>query len=56
MFTKTTHALAIIVGLTSGAFAATKQRASDMSNPPAATWQDPTLGMKTWDSYGKRWD
>ena len=54
MFLKSTLALAIIFGLASASLAATKQQRLD--GAPAATWQDPTLPMKTWDSYGKRWD
>ena len=53
MFIKSTLALAIILGLNSVSLAAPKLQANDQ---PATTWQDPTLGMKTWDSYGKRWD
>jgi hypothetical protein len=56
MFTKSTIALAIIVSVTSGALAATKQQHGPASNVynPGTTWQDPM--PKTWDSYGLRWE
>jgi hypothetical protein len=55
MFTKTTIALAIIVGVTSGALAATKQR----QHNPNPTWDTYTYPPKqahqsanpTWDDY-----
>jgi hypothetical protein len=70
MFTKSTIALALILGITSGALAATAQRqhrpdpasgafaatTQRQDGPPVQTWQDPNRPMQTWDAYGMRWD
>jgi hypothetical protein len=62
MFTRSTIALAILLGIASGAFAATKKQDNStppegvyINNPPP-TWHDPSLPMKTGDSDGVRRD
>jgi hypothetical protein len=61
MFTKTTIALAILWGVTSGAFAATKPQHGPSpaggvyDNHAPKGWHNPNFGG-TWDPYGVRWD
>jgi hypothetical protein len=54
MFSKTIIALAIAVGLTSGAFAAPKAPET-RGNVAPPTYTAPDYPMRTWDDYGKRW-
>jgi hypothetical protein len=60
MFTQSTIALVILLGITSGTFAATKNEQNStppegvyINNPPP-TWLDPNLPIKTWDFNGAR--
>ena len=59
MFTKTAIALAVLVGLASGAVAAPKHQQQSpvggVHNSTGPTWQNPNVGG-AWDPYGMRWD
>jgi hypothetical protein len=62
MFIKSTIALVILLGVTSGAFAAAEKHANPASpggvyiNKPAKGWQNPDLGTKRQPNPPWGWD